>query len=221
MLYSAISYYITSFITLFKQTNYWVIPLIFFKKPQLLKTDQRIDLWVSNLMDIWTIKEVILDRQYEQIRRIKYHDVVIDIGASIGDISILASKKAKRVCSYEINDERISLLKKNIAHNNCSNIEISKKFVISLNPILREKQIVKVNFLKIDCEGGEYEIIKNTSNDALQKLDHIAFEIHLFNNVMKKQYELLKKKLINNGFTLIEKNNNVHDYLKFLFASRK
>jgi len=146
---------------------------------------------------------------------------VIDIGASIGDFSILASINAERVYSFEINDERIFLMKKNIVQNKCSNVEITKKFVTSLNPIFKEKQIIKCNFLKIDCEGGEYKIIKNTSDGVLRKVNHIAFEIHLFNKMMKKQYELLKRKLIRNQFKLVEKDNAVHNYIKFLFASRK
>lgn len=218
---NALNYYLTSVITLFTKINYWLIPFILIKKPILIKTPKGINLWVSNLMDIWTLKEVILDRQYEQIRKLKEKDIVIDIGASIGDFSILASKNAKKVYLFEIKDERILLMKKNIVQNKCSNIDIDKKFVISLDPIFKEKQITKCNFLKIDCEGSEYEIIKNSSDNVLRKVDYIAFEIHLFNEAMKKQYKLLKKRLIKNGFTLIEKNNSVHNYLKFLFASKK
>ncbi len=218
---NALNYYLTSIVTLFTKINYWLIPFILIKKPILIKTPKGINLWVSNLMDIWTLKEVILDRQYEQIRKLREKDIVIDIGASIGDFSILASKNAKKVYSFEIKNERIFLLKKNIAQNNCSNINIDKKFVISLDPIFKEKQITKCNFLKIDCEGSEYEIIKNSSNNVLQKIDHIAFEIHLFDEGMKKEYTILKRKLTKNGFKLTEKNNSVHNYLKFLFASRK
>ncbi|NCO88383.1 hypothetical protein AUK04_01495 [Candidatus Roizmanbacteria bacterium CG2_30_33_16] len=220
MKFNALKYYLKSIKTLLQNTNYWMIPLVLIRKPILIST-KSIKLWVSNLMDIWTLKEVILDHQYEQIRKLKEKDIVIDIGASIGDFSILASINAERVYSFEINDERIFLMKKNIVQNKCSNVEITKKFVTSLNPIFKEKQIIKCNFLKIDCEGGEYKIIKNTSDGVLRKVNHIAFEIHLFNKMMKKQYELLKRKLIRNQFKLVEKDNAVHNYIKFLFASRK
>ena len=220
MKFNALKYYLESIKTLLQNTNYWMIPLVLIRKPILIST-KSIKLWVSNLMDIWTLKEVILDHQYEQIRKLKEKDIVIDIGASIGDFSILASINAERVYSFEINDERIFLMKKNIVQNKCSNVEITKKFVTSLNPIFKEKQIIKCNFLKIDCEGGEYKIIKNTSDGVLRKVNHIAFEIHLFNKMMKKQYELLKRKLIRNQFKLVEKDNAVHNYIKFLFASRK
>jgi len=220
MKFNALKYYLISIKTLLQKTNYWIIPFVFIKYPVLIKTNKGVNLWVSNLMDIWTLKEVILDQQYEQIRKLKEKDIVIDIGASIGDFSILASKNAEKVYSFEINDERIFLLKKNIVQNNCSNIDINKKFVISLEPIFKEKHIKKVNFLKIDCEGGEYKIINNTSNNNLRKVDHFAFEIHLFDDIMRKKYLLLKRKLTKNGFKLIEKNNSVHSYLKFLFATK-
>lgn len=213
MKFNALKYYLKSIKTLLQNTNYWMIPLVLIRKPILIST-KSIKLWVSNLMDIWTLKEVILDHQYEQIRKLKEKDIVIDIGASIGDFSILASINAERVYSFEINDERIFLMKKNIVQNKCSNVEITKKFVTSLNPIFKEKQIIKCNFLKIDCEGGEYKIIKNTSDGVLRKVNHIAFEIHLFNKMMKKQYELLKRKLIRNQFKLVEKDNAVHNYIK-------
>jgi hypothetical protein len=31
--------------------------------------------------------------------------------------------------------------------------------------------------LKLDCEGAEYEVLRNT--DALEKIDHIVMELHI------------------------------------------
>jgi len=64
MKFNALKYYLKSIKTLLQNTNYWMIPLVLIRKPILIST-KSIKLWVSNLMDIWTLKEVILDHQYE------------------------------------------------------------------------------------------------------------------------------------------------------------
>jgi len=97
-LFSALKYYLSSIPSLINNFNFWSFAIIFFKKPILIKTSKKINLYVNNLMDIWTIKEVVVDQCYEKFRNVKKNDVVIDIGASIGDFSILSSKKrAKKI----------------------------------------------------------------------------------------------------------------------------
>lgn len=48
----------------------------------------------------------------------------------------------------------------------------------TLAEILAENQIRRCNFLKMDCEGAEYEILLNTPTETLQKIDQIAIEYH-------------------------------------------
>lgn len=62
------------------------------KKPALLETKTNLKFYVNSLMDIWAVKEVVLDRNYDRFHSIEKDDIVIDIGAGIGDFSILASK---------------------------------------------------------------------------------------------------------------------------------
>lgn len=61
-----------------------------------------------------------------------------------------------------------------------------------------------VDFLKMDCEGAEYEIIKKTPKNILSKIKFIALEYHL-----KEQYACLPnspleliKKLEEAGFSV-------------------
>ena len=49
--------------------------------------------------------------------------------------------------------------------------------------------------LKIDCEGGEYEIIMGSGRDALRKFDAILLEYHY-------GYLNLKEKLEKDGFSV-------------------
>jgi hypothetical protein len=217
---STLKYYFKSIPTLIFDTNFWIIPIVLTKKPILLKTSKNLNFYVNNLMDIWTIKEVILDRCYENFCEIKKGDIVIDVGASIGDFSISASKKANKVYSVEMNKELIKTFKKNIEINHAKGINIINKRLTSLNYLFDEYKISHCNFLKIDCEGGEYEIFKNTSPSTLKKIKYIAFEIHLFDSEMKKNYLWLKKLLLKNKFSLKELDNPVHDNIKFLFCKK-
>lgn len=48
---------------------------------------------------------------------------------------------------------------------------------ISLEEVFKQNHIDKVNFLKIDCEGAEWEILYSSQN-LLQKIDVISMEVH-------------------------------------------
>ena len=217
---SALKYYLTSVPTLFSIINLWKIPLLFIKKPILLKLKNGLRFYIETVMDVWVIKEIILDRQYERLRPVKKEDSVIDIGAAFGDFSIYAAQKAKRVYAYDPNSHRIDLLKKNMIINNCHNITVINQAATSLDEILKKNKISHCHFLKIDCEGAEYTIFQKASKESLKKIDHIAFEIHLFTPRMHRSYAKLKNLLAANGFELRECSNAVHNYLKFLFATR-
>lgn len=95
---SALKYYLQSIVTIFTNFNWWSFPLLFVKKPILIKILNNPNFYVSNLIDIWTLKEVVVDKQYEAFKKIKEGDTIIDVGAAIGDFSICAAKKSKE-CS--------------------------------------------------------------------------------------------------------------------------
>ena len=47
-----------------------------------------------------------------------------------------------------------------------------------LAKILDDFQLPEVNFLKMDCEGGEYEIFRGMSRECWQRIERIALEFH-------------------------------------------
>jgi len=49
---------------------------------------------------------------------------------------------------------------------------------IGLKDIFEDNNLRKINFLKIDCEGSEYDILFNTPKRYLSKIDRIAIEYH-------------------------------------------
>jgi len=49
---------------------------------------------------------------------------------------------------------------------------------ITLDQIFNENKIARCKILKLDCEGGEYEILKFATPETLQKIDYIIGEHH-------------------------------------------
>lgn len=48
----------------------------------------------------------------------------------------------------------------------------------SLKDFMKKNSISKVDFLKIDCEGAEYEILFNTDDETFSNIKTIALEFH-------------------------------------------
>lgn len=213
-------YYVTSFASLVRHTSFWRIPLVFFRKPLVYEVRSGPEFYVSNLMDIWILKEIVLDRQYEFYDQPKKDWTVIDIGASIGDFSVLVAANAAKVYAFEADEERFSLAVKNISLNAHTNVEIVCEKVTNLDAVLQGRDISRCDLLKIDCEGCEYSIFEAASSEILVRIDRIVMEAHLFDAVMVGQYERLKSLLSLHGFALVEKANPVHRNLRFLYAHR-
>lgn len=73
----------------------------------------------------------------------------------------------------------------------------------SLDTLLNRFDSQEIDLLKLDCEGCEFEILKDATN--LRKCKFITFEYHI---VQDKQLESLKKLLSNAGFNVIQINKH-------------
>jgi FkbM family methyltransferase len=81
--------------------------------------------FVRDRMDVWSIKETILDRFYTRYGTDFQNDwVIVDVGAGIGDFAIYAaqSQPKSQVYAFEPFSESFELLLKNIALNSIENI---------------------------------------------------------------------------------------------------
>ncbi len=222
-------------------------------KIELRRSD--LQFWVRSPMDMWVVKETCVDRDYlNQIGQIHTDWNVIDIGAGIGDFTILASKQASNgvVHAYEPFDESVTLLQKNIVLNDSQNVvsyaeavaskngrmileeddseAVSKKFVmdasklgqavdaVSLEQRIQQLPAQKCDFLKIDCEGGEFDIILNSPVSCFDKIDRIGLEYH--DGFTEHSHEDIIDFLERVGFQVLQEDNPVHDNLGFLYAQR-
>lgn len=82
-------------------------------------------------------------------------------------------------------------------YKNMSNISSFKAKCITLANIFKLTKIKKINFLKIDCEGAEFEILLRTSAKTLSLIDKISLEYHQVDN---QKVEVLEKYLQKHNF---------------------
>lgn len=54
--------------------------------------------------------------------------------------------------------------------------------VLTLADFCRQNRIEKIDFLKLDCEGAEYDILLNLDREFMSKIKKIAMETHEFGN---------------------------------------
>lgn len=105
----------------------------------------------------------------------------------------VTGKKEKREI-YEFGDQAggISLIKEWFSDTNKVNsYEVT---CISLGDIFPTCKIKKMNFLKLDCEGSEHEILLNASSETMRKIDKISMEYHEIGDLkVEKLISFLKK----------------------------
>jgi FkbM family methyltransferase len=75
------------------------------------------------------------------------------------------------------------------------------------------------DFLKIDCEGGEYDILFHAGEAALRRVRHIAMEYH--DGVTPWSHRDLVSFLEANGFETRRRPSPAHANLGFLFAANR
>jgi FkbM family methyltransferase len=49
---------------------------------------------------------------------------------------------------------------------------------VTLDQVFAEQHLSRCDYLKMDCEGAEYEILFNASASTLQKIKHLCLEFH-------------------------------------------
>jgi FkbM family methyltransferase len=89
---------------------------------------------------------------------------------------------------------------------------------ISLTDLVRLFDLRTIDFLKMDCEGAEYEILFNAPHDVTGKIKRIAMEIH--NVDSERNVRTFKAFLEREGFIVTLKMPNLNDTVGILYALR-
>jgi FkbM family methyltransferase len=145
------------------------------------------------------IKEIFTDNCYEKFYQIKEGDIVVDIGASVGPFTYsILHKKPKHVFCLEPSEREFKTLVKNtigypvtqinkgISYKN-SIVESDMLFggesemeALTFKKFVNLFGLEKIDFIKTDCEGGEYDIFTEENLDYLiNNVSNIAGEWHL------------------------------------------
>jgi FkbM family methyltransferase len=148
-------------------------------------------------------KETLEDRIYEKVMTVEEGDVVVDIGASIGPFtySILDKKPSHVYCLEPDNKEFKTLLKnvdgepvtcimagistedKNIENGEYSFSKGGDMSTITLKTLFESYGLDRIDFLKTDCEGGEYSLFVKENYELISKIRKITGEWHLGANL--------------------------------------
>lgn len=158
-------------------------------------------------------KEIFEQKIYEKVFSVEEGEIVFDAGSSIGifGYSIL-DKKPNRIYCIEPSLEEIETSKLNIpneigvfinkgiskidgeieltdVYENGKTVSSTLFEVLNFKTILNQYNIEKIDFLKTDCEGGEYEIFSIDNLIWLkQNMRKAAGEWHLPNPIEKKKF---------------------------------
>lgn len=213
---------------------------------------------VRGKMDVWSLKETLLDQFYEQFGfAVQDGWTVVDIGGGIGDYTIFAAygRPNARVLAFEPFPESFQLLRENLSLNQIKNVEIFSQAVssqentlqfsapssdplsvqtahgllasagdaqqvtaVSLASIINGPAGGRIDLLKLDCEGAEYDILLNSTPDVLNKIDRIVMEYH--DGLTPFNHDDLVSYLTEHGFKVEWWKNYAHDHIGYLRAQR-
>jgi FkbM family methyltransferase len=172
--------------------------------------------------DIVTIeREIVHEKVYRFWNDVKEGDIVLDIGASVGAYTIsILDQKPKKVYCVEPSKNFLKTLSKNCVEKLIDNPETSityinhgvvsdyndninvfgndKSFVpLTFNELIKKYSIHHINFMKIDCEGGEYSIFTDDNIDFLtHNVDFIAMEVHLKGNGFREKFKTIRDRYL-------------------------
>ena len=159
--------------------------------------------------------EIFEQNVYEKFVPVKENDVVLDIGASIGPFAwSIKHKKPSKVVCVEPHKGLFETLQKNVGEYTLVNKAIGAvdghEFqlglfdentkethdaaginveTITFNTLLKENNIEHVNFMKVDCEGGEYDIFTPENFEFIKEnVDYIVGEWHLTTDELRKKF---------------------------------
>jgi FkbM family methyltransferase len=142
------------------------------------------------------IKEIFEDNTYERFFKVEEGDVVVDLGASLGPFTYkILPNNPKQCYVVEPLSYQVEILHKNVGSENVKIIQGAitdkKKIEISWDNItesvptftfkefLDENKLDKIDFLKCDCEGGEYDVFQPSNIEFLKTIPKIVTEFHM------------------------------------------
>lgn len=149
-------------------------------------------------------REINEDQIYTKVFTVKENDIVVDIGSSVGIFTKQClQNNPKYIFTVEPSQEFIPILKNEFGLNSKVTIidsaisettdnlivfgESSNHKVITFQEFIAQNKIEKIDFLKTDCEGGEYSIfVDKNINWIIKNVKYCVGEWHLGGELKEK-----------------------------------
>lgn len=146
-----------------------------FPAENMIKTPDGLTLMLPNVVYSLVFDEIYIMQVYGKPDLTG--KVVIDVGAAIGDTTLFFKKRgAKAVYGYELDQARVTIAEKNIEMNGTGDTVIVYNKKATVEEL--HKLMTTINdpiFLKLDCEGCEYDIIPKLD---MSKVTDVVMEYH-------------------------------------------
>ena len=152
--------------------------------------------------------EIFVDKCYERFFEVEEGDIVVDIGASVGPFTYsILHKNPKQVFCFEPSEREFKTLVKNLRGYQVIPIP---KGISNVNSIVKSNMlfggenemetltfkrfidlynIEKIDFIKTDCEGGEYDIFIEDNLEFLKNnVKKVVGEWHFKTPELKEKF---------------------------------
>lgn len=179
-------------------------------------------------------REIWHGNEYNQYGiKIDRGDIVLDCGSNIGIFTDYALfNGAKKVYAFEASSEMVDAYKKTFPPTENLNVKNFNAKIgygqdcWDLKKIFEYTREEKFDFAKIDIEGFEYDLLLNTPDLILQRIDKWAIEFHLWGyweNTGTEMKLLLKviEKFNSAGFDTYLKHIHADLNLIMFYAKKK
>jgi FkbM family methyltransferase len=190
--------------------------------------------WYKRPYELLHTYKEIFEKEIYKFRTEEDKPVIIDCGANIGLSLIYFKQlyPASTIIAFEPDQQNFKLLEQNVSANDYTNVQLNQAAVweadgeisfeaneteashiseaqnatrvksIRLKNVLESCE--KVDFLKVDIEGAEWQVVMD-SRDELKKVDHFFLEYHGKVSETNKLNDLLDI-LYQQGFNVYIKN---------------
>ncbi len=142
--------------------------------------------------------------RYAPIRGPQSIENAVDLGGNRGLFTLLASVFAKQVLYVEAQSQYLPVLRRLMSDNKRTNFATENVFVggaaelkpdagawVPLETLLDRHHMDKVDFLKVDIEGSEFELFRTLK--CLDRIRFIAMEVHRHHGDVRELADILKR----------------------------
>jgi len=176
--------------------------------------------WYQNVY-----KEIWFDHEYSRYGvEVEKNDIVVDCGANVGFFTLYAlDKGAKHVYSIECDDRNMESLLYNLENTDST---IIKEYVgfgegnIDIEKILKIINKPFINFIKVDIEWAEYDLLLNTPDNIMKRVNKWVIEVHDLYSHYYKIFQIIEK-FSKNGFVLNLEHVHKDTNLALLYAKKR